>query len=137
MRMIAGVMIIGLVLVTGSLFAQDSQDEPTYHVRSVNIVTIHSHPLGYRVDYRKSDGALASFYLPSSWFVGSTKKAQIIFGTAREYPYFSVFWVNREFHIIRLYVRKNVSDISWRRLAESENLAELFNVDPKEFVLEI
>ena len=99
-------IFLGLI----SLSAQEQETEIFY--KSFPIVKILSHSEGYKVIYRKSNMEFGNFYVPLSWFVAGGK-GEIIYGSDRSYPYFSIFYKKGKFDFIRLYVHEDVRASSW------------------------
>jgi hypothetical protein len=109
------------------IFAQQPKD---VYVKSVPIVKILSHRLGYKVYYLKQNMDLASFYAPVQWFVGTAGKGKIIWGRKPEYPYFTIVWENGEFLYIKLFLFENYDHDSWGTLkAADSQVREVFDVD--------
>ena len=109
------------VLFCVSLFGQEEID---LFVKSVSIVKILSHPLGYKVYYLKANADFDSFYVPVEWFRGAANKGAIIWGRAPEYPYFSIFWQNKEFSYIKLFLNENLAHDSWGVLEANRDVVK-------------
>jgi hypothetical protein len=122
-RAIACVLLLMLAL------AAFGQEEPQVYVKSVPILKIFSHSLGYKVLYMKSNMKVAEIYLPHTWFAKSGGKAEMVFGKDPSYPYFSVFYLNGKFDFIRLYVIDDVKDLSWGILKKTEATNAAFGGD--------
>ena len=113
-----------LLFAAGAVFAEAS-DSP-YYVRTVSISKVYVHEDGYKIVYRNSKLQYSSFYVPTDWFGGAASKAEIIYGDAQSYPYFSVFWKDGQFHHIRLYLHKNRLDLSWGDLDPTVDISGKF-----------
>lgn len=122
-------VLLALVLFLVAIFAAQAQ---TY-VKSVSIMKVLAHSLGYKVLYVKSSMEVGEFYVPYDWFKAAGK-AEVVFGGDSSFPYFSVFFKDGEFSFIRLYLKQNIRDVSWGRLPSREGDSAKFDVD--ELVLE-
>jgi hypothetical protein len=121
-------LLLALILFLAAIFAAQAQEEPKSSVKSVSILKVLSHTMGYKVLYLKSSMEVGEIYIPYEWFKAAGK-AEVVFGGDRSYPYFSVFYKDGAFSFIRLYLRDNVKDISWGRLAPQEGDRAKFDVD--------
>ena len=124
-----------LILACVPAFSQSREEVKDAYVKSVPIVKIYTHYLGYRVVYLKSNYEVGEFYVPLSWFYAAVPKAQIVWGNGRAFPYFSLFWVDGKFDYVRLYLVDNPSDLTWGVMDTREDLSAKFNVEgpPKEY----
>jgi len=132
------VSLIAAMLLLACLpaFSQQPRAEvKDAYAKTVPIVKIYTHYLGYRVVYLKSNYELGEMYVPLTWFYAAVPKAQIVWGNTREYPYFSLFWVDGKFDYVRLYLKDNPRDSTWGVLDTREDLSANFNVQdpPKQF----
>jgi len=123
-RAIACALLLVLAL------AAFGQAQPKVYVKSVPILKILSHPEGYKVLYLLSDNVkVAELYLPYRWFNKAGGKAEIVYGADPSYPYFSVFYQDGKFNFIRLYVQKNMQDLTWGILRQTEVSNAAFDVE--------
>lgn len=111
-------------------FAQTSD----FYVKTLPIVKVYDHNLGYRIVYMKSNFELTAIYIPKGWFqtaseTGEPPKAELVAGKDSSYPYFSVFWKSGEFDHIRIYLQSNLNDPSWGDLNPTVDISEKFNVE--------
>jgi len=123
------ILLVALLLGCSVLvFAQQQQKD--VYVKSVPIVKILSHRLGYKVYYLKQNMDLASFYAPVEWFVGTAGKGKIVWGRKPEYPYFTVVWEDGEFLYIKLYLFENMDHDSWGvfKAADSQ-VRDVFDIE--------
>jgi len=97
------IAILLFISVSVSVSAQEP-DKPNIFVKSVPIVKIYPHRLGYRVVYEKNTLDLHHIHVPLEWFREAGGKAHIVWGQDPAYPYLSVFWKDGEFSHIRLYL---------------------------------
>jgi len=121
-------LLLALVFALVTVLAVEAQEQPASYVRSVSIMKVLSHTMGYKVLYLKSSMEIGELYLPFTWFKAGGK-AEAVFGGDRSYPYFSVFYKDGKFSFIRLYLRENIQDLSWGRLVPREGLEAKFDVD--------
>lgn len=126
------ILLIAIVMLIAStgVFA----DTSNFYVRTIPIIRIYSHNLGYRVVYMKSDFNLHVIYLPKGWFnvaaqTGEDPKAELVLGRDSAYPYFSVFWEEGEFSHIRLYLHSDLNHQSWGDIDPSWELTDKFKVE--------
>jgi hypothetical protein len=124
--LLAGVFLCLSLLAVASLFAQ--AEEPQVYVKTVPIMKVLAHPLGYKVLYVKSNMEVAEFYVPYTWFKPAGK-GEVVFGTGRAFPYFSVFYVDGEFDHVKLYLVENMSHVSWGAMKKQEGDAARFDVE--------
>ncbi len=128
MRRFIGVLSLALLLAgTFALAAQSKGDQ--IFVKTMPIMKIYAHPLGYRVLYEKSNLEVGEFYLPLEWFTKAGGKGEIVWGSDTSYPYFSIFWKSGKFDHIRLYLQENLSSTTWGRLSGGEELRQKFRVE--------
>ena len=121
-------LLVLLAFSASSLFGQVRDEDPYY--RSVPIVKILNHPLGYKVYYLKMNMDVGSFYAPIDWFVGVANKGSIVWGRSEEYPYFTVYWNKGEFAYIKLFLVDNLKHDSWGVLASTSAAMEsLFDIE--------
>jgi hypothetical protein len=103
-------ILLILLLSSVSLSAQQKKD---IYVKSVPIIKILSHKLGYKIFFLKQNMDITSFYAPVEWFMGVANKGAIIWGNGREYPYFTVVWEDGKFSYLKLFLKENMMDESW------------------------
>ncbi|MDA3939889.1 MAG: hypothetical protein PF693_11360 [Spirochaetia bacterium] len=128
-KLILLIAIIMIVATTGT-FSETSD----FYVKTLPIVKVYDHNLGYRIVYMKSDFELTAIYIPKTWFktaaeTGEAPKAELVAGKDSSYPYFSVFWKGADFDHIRIYLQSDLNDPSWGDLAETADMAEKFDVE--------
>ena len=124
-------VLVVLLLSASSVFGQVRDEDPFY--RSVPIVKILSHELGYRVFYLKINMELGSFYAPVDWFVGVANKGAIVWGRSPEFPYFTIYWNKGQFSYIKLFLMENLHDDSWGVLrGDPAVLREKFDIEEPE-----
>lgn len=117
-----------LLLLSAATVTVGAQQQPKSYVRSVSIMKVLSHSMGYKLLYLKSSMEVGELYIPYDWFKAGGK-AEVVFGGDRAYPYFSVFYKDGEFSFIRLYLKDNIKDVSWGRLVPREGDSAKFDVD--------
>ena len=123
-------LLISVIFISPiSVASQTTSLEKEIVVKTREIQKILAHQLGYKVLYRKANSEIASFYIPNSWFIEGRKKAQMIRGNEREYPYFQIIWVGGEFYRVRLFVNRGAGHASWGTLNDSADLINNFDVE--------
>jgi len=120
-------LILLFLLAASAAFAQDTE-EPQVFVKTVPIMKVLAHPLGYRVLYVKSSMEVADFYVPYSWFKPGGK-GEVVFGSGRSYPFFSVFYVDGKFDHVRLYLVDKMGHVSWGSMKKREGDSNRFDVE--------
>lgn len=122
------VLLVAVLLCCGiTVFAQQQKD---VYVKSVPIIKILSHSLGYKIYYLQQDMDFASFYAPVDWFLATSGKGKIVWGRKPEYPYFTIVWENGEFLYIKLYLFENLDHDSWGVLkAANSQVRDLFDIE--------
>jgi hypothetical protein len=128
------VLLSAVISVLMSLSAwsqsQSQSAEPSdVFVKTVPVVKVYTHTLGYKVLYLKSNMEMGVLYLPTAWLKQAGGKAAIIWQTADRPPHFSIFWVDGKFDHIYLYVPNNLSLPFWGTLDSSQDLSAEFNID--------
>jgi hypothetical protein len=123
------VILIALVFMALGVFTVGAQEQdPKLYVKTVGIMKILNHALGYKVLYLKSSMEVGEFYVPHSWFKAGGK-AELILGSGQAYPYFSIFYRNGEFDHIKIYAADNVQHLSWGRLKRQVGDSSKFDVE--------
>jgi hypothetical protein len=121
-------LLVLMLLLLGGLAAGAQAQEPDMFVKTVPIMKILNHALGYKVLYLKSSMDVGEFYVPHSWFKAGGK-AELILGDSPSFPYFSVFYRDGQFDHIKLYVKKSIQDVSWGRLPRQAGDSSKFEVE--------
>lgn len=119
-----------MIVTSVGVFAGVSE----FYVKTLPIIKVYDHNLGYRIVYLKSNFELTAIYVPKDWFktaseTGEAPKAELVVGKDSAYPYFSIFWKSAEFDHIRIYVQRNLNDPSWGDLDPSIDITEKFNIE--------
>ncbi len=129
MRRFIGVLALVLMLAAVLPLAAQPQNTPIF-VKTVPIMKIYSHALGYRILYEKSNLEVGEFYVPVEWFNKAGGKGDIVWGNDIAYPYLSIFWKDGKFDHVRLYLDEDLSAGSWGRLqGGGEELQQKFRVE--------
>jgi hypothetical protein len=109
--------------------AQEIADEnksPYFYVK-VPIERVYPYRLGYVVEYRRGLVGRSRVYLPLEWFTGSAGKGEYIaMGTGSDWPYLTVYYKDKEFSHVRLYVRRDLRHETWGNLPMGLNLDDRF-----------
>ena len=112
-------------------------DESEFFFKSVSIVRVYPHRLGYRILYARTNMDLGEMYVPMTWFqydqeAGGVGKGELVIGNDDSYPYFSIFWKNGQFNHIRLYLQENRGHESWGNIPVGSNWDARFDIDTLE-----
>jgi hypothetical protein len=122
-------MLIPLFLLVLGLFTVSAQEQdPKLYVKTVGIMKILNHALGYKVLYLKSRMEVGEFYVPPSWFKAGGQ-AELVLGNGPAFPYFSVFYRDGEFDHIKIYAAENIGHLSWGRLKRQVGDSSKFEVE--------
>ena len=135
----AGMVLAAGLLLMSSLpsFAQQASANPKdAYYKSVPLIKVWMHQLGYMVQFWTSKSQVANIYVPLTWFnQGPDSKADIIYGNEPSYPRLVIFWVDGKFDHVNLYVLNNYDSLTWGVLSQATDLTSQFNVQdvPKDF----
>lgn len=123
--------VTALALSCVPVFSQTARSDPKdAFAKTVPIVKIYSHNLGYKVLYFTSQYELAEMYVPMKWFAPGVEHAQIVWGNGPSFPCFSIIWADGKFDHVRLYLVDNFSSKTWAVLDDKgKDLSALFNVE--------
>ena len=131
-RSVFVIIVVMLFILPFASFGQEVED---IYVKSIPIVKILAHPLGYKIFYITSSDELAFLYTPREWFSQAGGKGTIVWGRTNEFPYFSIFWINNEFSHIKLFLKENLSDPTWGVLeATDSQVRDKFTIEAPDFV---
>ncbi len=119
-------LILFFMILAAPSFTQSKDDD--IYVKTVPIVKIYAHRLGYKILFLKSNLELGTIYVPIKWFEHSGGKAEIIWGDSPDYPYLSIFWRNGKFDYIKIYVKESLRDPTWGVLSEGPGVEKKFDV---------
>ena len=123
------VMLFALIFLVLGVFSLNAQEQdPKLYVKTVGIMKILNHALGYKVLYLKSNMDVGEFYVPHSWFKAGGK-AELILGNGPAFPYFSVFYREGEFNHIKIYAAESIRHLSWGRLKRQAGDSSKFEVE--------
>jgi hypothetical protein len=126
------ILILTIILLP---FMSFTEEQDNVYVRSIPIVKILQHNLGYKIFYITSSDELAYIYTPISWFSQAGGKGTIVWGRTSEFPYFSIFWINNEFSHIKLFLKEDLRDPTWGTLeATDSQVRDKFEIEAPEFV---
>lgn len=125
------ISVIVLVLVAATAFAQSRpKDVESIYARTLPIIKIFSHQLGYKIFYQTPRGDLDSFFVPVEWFNQAGGKGNIAFGSGPQYPYMSIYYIDKKFSHIKLFLIESLLSDTWGVLKEPPSqVADLFKVD--------
>lgn len=127
---LAAAAVLLALLVPAAAFAQ-VRDEPQVFVKSVPIMQILAHPLGYKVLYVKGSMEVAEFHVPYSW-IKPGGRAAVVYGSGPAYPYFSAFYVDGKFDHVKLYLVENMGHVSWGSMRRREGDSRNYEVESLE-----
>ncbi len=122
------VLVVLIFLLLGGLAVTAQEQDPKIYVKTVSIMKILNHSLGYKVLYLKSSMDVGEFYVPHSWFKAGGK-AGLVLGNTPAFPYFSVFYKDGKFDHIKLYAHYNIQHLSWGRLKRQAGDNSKFEVE--------
>jgi hypothetical protein len=123
------VILFALVILVLGVFAVNAQEQdPELYVKTVGIMKILNHALGYKVLYLKSSMEVGEFYVPHTWFKAGGK-AELVLGNGPAFPYFSIFYRDGEFDHIKIYAAENIQHLSWGRLKRQAGDSSKFEVE--------
>jgi hypothetical protein len=126
-------LLVLFVLLFSSLLLFGQQQKDIY-AKSVPILKILSHKLGYKIFFLTDTMEISSFYTPVSWFYGQANKGRIVWGREREYPYFTVIWEDGKFSYIKLFLQENLMHDSWGPLEASvAEVKDKFEIEEPNF----
>ena len=135
MKKILFILIFAALL--SPLFLTAESVESEFYSVDLMVVSVASHPLGYKVVYYTRYAELKEAYLPLEWFQGTPDgKAEIVYGRSKTYPYLSLIYKNAKLHHLRLYVFDSQNHDSWGTISRQEDLTDEFSVDFDNFQIE-
>ncbi len=119
-----------MLAVSLPVLAQEQQSKPTdIFVKTVPILMVYTHQLGYKVVFVNSKQEAGSFYLPITWFGKAGGKGTIVLENADVAPYFSIFWADGKFDHIVLHVSGDTRAAMWGVLETNEDLKSAFAIE--------
>ncbi|MDR3201115.1 MAG: hypothetical protein LBT68_06605 [Spirochaetales bacterium] len=130
MKKLCALLAVLLFLASGMAGA----DESKYYARSFMIDKVYPHTAGYKVLYVTSKQSYATTYLPHKWFSqsatknGVQAKGELAWGNDPAYPYMVVFWKEGKFSHVRLFLKKDMRDVSYGVISATQDPA-LFDVE--------
>ena len=123
---------VTLLLLAGlPLFAQTQTtgNPQTAYYKTIPIMKIWLHPLGYLVQYFNSQSKVGEIYIPFTWFnKGINSKAEIAYGNDRSYPYLTLYWVDGKFDHVQIYADMSFESGSWGVLNTATDLTKQFDI---------
>jgi hypothetical protein len=125
-------VLLILFMAAGVTFAQEEtadEEEPVIFPVTVYLNTVYQHSLGYVVDYNDSELYFQRAYLPGRWFTAAAGKGEILYTMDRSVPYMVVYYIDGEFHHLRLFVHENPFHPSWDQLPAGVELQDEFDVE--------
>ena len=123
------IILVALIFIVLGVFVANAQEQdPKLYVKTVGIMKILNHALGYKVLYLKSSMEVGEFYVPHTWFKAGGKAA-LVLGNGPAFPYFSIFYRDGEFNHIKIYAAENIQHLSWGRLKRQAGDSSKFEVE--------
>jgi hypothetical protein len=105
----------------------DKDHESAFYYVSVPIEKVYPYRKGYVVEYRKGTAGRARTYLPIEWFSASAGKGEVIpQGTGPGWPRLVIYYKDKEFSHVRLYVRRNMNHETWGNIPLNVNIDDRF-----------
>jgi hypothetical protein len=118
-------------------FSQAENKSPTdVYVKTVHILKISMHQLGYKIQFWTSKSTVGEIYVPLTWFnKGPASKADLVYGNEPAYPYFTIVWADGAFDHIQIHALSDYHSLTWGVLESKDDLSSKFNIQdlPKEF----
>jgi hypothetical protein len=117
-------------------FSQAQTYPKDAYVKTIPVLKVWLHELGYKVQFFNSNSRVSDIYVPLTWFNnGSLSKADLVYGNEKGFPYITIVWVDGAFDHITLYVLNDFRSATWGVLSGVADLSSQFNVQevPKEF----
>jgi hypothetical protein len=120
------------------VFSQQKENKypADVYVKTVHIMKISLHQLGYKIQFWTSKSKVGAIYVPLAWFnKGPESKADIIYSNDPAYPFFSIFWADGVFDHIQIHAVADFHSLTWGVLESPDDLTSLFDIKdiPKEF----
>jgi hypothetical protein len=106
------------------------------YVKSVRILKISMHQLGYKLQFWTSKSKVGEIYVPLAWFnKGPESKAAIDYANDPAYPYFTIVWADGVFDHVQIHALSDFHSLTWGVLESKDDLSTLFDIKdlPKEF----
>jgi hypothetical protein len=134
----AGLFLLACLPAFSQTQASPSQSKyPTdVYVKTVHIMKISLHQLGYKLQFWTSKSKVGEIYVPLTWFnKGPESKAAIEYGNDSSFPYFTIYWADGVFDHIQIHAMNDYSSLTWGVLESKDDLTPLFDIKdlPKEF----
>ena len=138
-RSIAVLIIIAFLVCLGAaVLPAQSSDSATaklsgttkdLYVKTIYIMKVYPHALGYKVNYLTANGYLATTYIPLTWFSGTAGKAELVSEVNDSVPYMEIIFDAGKFKFVRLHVGPSYADRGWGSLGSGVNIDDKFKVD--------
>jgi hypothetical protein len=135
-------LVFALVLCFGLSFGLAAQQAGTstqqsntakdseLYVKILYIDRIYPHQDGYKIEYRTSKGAIATTYIPLTWFAGTAGKGVLVADTSKSSPFMEINFKDGKFAYIKLHVFPNFGHDSWGTILASEgDIRDKFKID--------
>lgn len=135
MKKLCVCVTVFLFLAAAGIFG----DESNLYARTIQIEKVYPHQLGYKVTYLTGKLTYGTTFLPHKWFThassteGKKAKGEVAWGDGAMYPYMIVFWRDGKFSHVRLFLRRNMDDVSYGVISPQQDPASF---DIEEIALE-
>ena len=122
-------------IATAGLAAQNTTPEKLpgsskdLYVKTIYIMKVYPHALGYKVDYLTYNGYVATTYLPLKWFAGVANKGEMVSDWDPSAPFMEIVYDAGKFKLVRLHVTPSYADRGWGSLPSSMNIDDKFAVE--------
>ena len=122
-------LVLAALLFLSGMSVSAQEAESSYYSRTLYVLRVAPHNLGYRVVYQTEQGTPFATYLPIEWFSNAAGKAAIIYEWDDSAPYMMVYWKDGEFSHLRLFVPPTFDDPAWSVIPPSVDAESEFNVE--------
>jgi hypothetical protein len=138
------VFAIVFMAIIFPVFAQTNNQavDPEHDHRNIYYITVQVEKIwlaekGYLVQYRTSLNTIKTVGVPYDWFYFPASSAELIqLPPGRAWPYMCVFYKDKEFSHVRMYVHRNKSHITWSITPFGADVSRFFAEEPAAFKLE-
>lgn len=129
--------LLTTIVLLLSITVLSSASTSPYYTKSVVVVKVYPHKLGFKVLYMANDLQVKEIYLPNTLFEqqeeGGRERSKVFKGYDKTYPYLTVFWKDGEFSHVKLYLKPDYSDVTWGALHDPDAHDENFRNATLEF----
>lgn len=127
------IVILVLLIAAGVAFAQEAEttdgEDTSLYPMTVYLNTVYKHSLGYKIEYNDTELYFKEAYLPGRWFTAAAGKGEIVYSMDKSVPYMVVYYIDGEFHHLRLFVPQSPYHTAWDQLPSGVDLEEEFSTE--------